>query len=214
VGTLPKGAVYVRYVDDWVLALTCTELEAKKLKQKISDFIQNHRKIKLDLEKTKISRNTEGYNFLGFRIQIKRGYKQMRETRSFKKGCFTRILKRTTSYVLYITPDVTRIIKRLKLQNMCDKNGMPIANLKWIKSSEYEIVTKYNEILKGIFNYYEPCGRLHKLYRVSYILRYSCARTLARRKKISLKKIFNTYGKNLTIKTTNHFQPNFKTSQV
>ncbi len=71
VETLPKGAVYVRYVDDWVLALTCTELEAKKIKQKISDFIQNHRKMKLDLEKTKISRTTEGYNFLGFKIQLK-----------------------------------------------------------------------------------------------------------------------------------------------
>jgi hypothetical protein len=45
---------------------------SKKIKQKISDFIQNHRKMKLDLEKTKISRTTEGYNFLGFKIQLKK----------------------------------------------------------------------------------------------------------------------------------------------
>lgn len=203
VETLPKGAVYVRYVDDWVLALTCTESEAKKIKQKILDFIQNHRKMNLDQEKTKISRACEGYNFLGFKIQIKRGNKQMRESRSYKKDQYTRILRRTTSYVLHITPDIDRIIKRLKTQNMCDKHNMPVANPKWVNFSEYEIVTKYNETLRRIFNYYEPCEKLHKLCRVSYILHYSCARTLARRKKISLTKVFDTYGKNLTVKTTN-----------
>lgn len=200
VDTLPKGAVYVRYVDDWVLALTCTESEAKKIKQRISDFIQNHRKMKLDLEKTKISHVSEGYTFLGFRVQLKSGHKLMREIRSFKEGQYTRILRKTTSRVLYVTPDSARILKRLKLQNMCDNKGNPLANPKWVNFSEYEIVTKYNEVLKRIYNYYEPCGKVQKLYRVSHILHYSCARTLARRKKISLKKTFDTYGKSLKIK--------------
>lgn len=198
VETLPKGAVYVRYVDDWLLALTCTESEAQQIKKKLSDFIRNQRKMELDQTKTKISRTSDGYNFLGFRIQLKSGTKQMRETRLYNNG-FSRILRRTTSRVLYITPDTERVIKRLKQQNICDKNGQPVANPKWIKSSEYEIVTKYNEILRGIFNYYEPCGKFQKLYRISYILQYSCARTLARRKKISLKQVFDLFGKSLKI---------------
>jgi retron-type reverse transcriptase len=201
VDTLPKGAVYVRYIGGWVFALTCTEFEAKEIKKKISDFIQNKIKIKLDQEKMTISRTSEGYKFLGFKVQLKRDYGQIRETRSYKKDQYTRILRRTASHVLNITPDTDFIIKRLKLQNMCNNKGMPVANPKWIASSEYGIVTKYNEILREIYNYYKPCGKLQKLHRVSFLLHYSCAKTLARRKKISLRKIFDTYGKSLTIET-------------
>lgn len=199
VSTLPKGAVYARYADDWVLAITCTTQEATKIKKKIADFIQRHRKMQLDSDKTKITYISEGFQFLGFDIKMATSNKQKRVTMK-SRDKYIRVLQRTYNRRLVISPDVNRIIKRLKLQGMCDVNGRPVANPTWIGSSEYEIVTKYNQILRGIFNYYEPCGRFHKLYRISYILQYSCARTIARRKKTTLKKVFNIYGKQLTIK--------------
>lgn len=63
--------------------------------------------------------------------------------------------------------DANRIIKRFKTQGMCDKNGKTMAYPKWLAFSEYEIVTKYNQIMRRVFNYYEPCGRLYKLYSIS-----------------------------------------------
>lgn len=208
--TLPKGAVYVRYADDWILALTCTKKEATNIKQEISDFIQPHRKMQLDSDKTKITYISEGFNFLGFDIKMVTTDKQTKIT-TRNRGKFLRILQRTQSRRFVITPDANRVIKRLKLQRICDKNGKPMGNPKWVGSSEYEIVTKYNQILRGIFNYYEPCGKFHKLYRISYILHYSCARTIARRKKISLREVFNIYGKQLTVKVE---QPNKKPLSV
>jgi len=199
VNTLPKGAVYARYADDWVLALTCTATEAKGIKNKIAEFILTQRKMQLDTDKTKITYISEGFKFLGFDITRLRNNKQ--KLVAMRSGNnYYRILQRTLSHRFLITPDADRIIKRLKLQRMCDKNGKPMANPKWVGSSEYEIVTKYNQILRGIFNYYEPCGKFLKLYRISYILHYLCARTIARRKKITLEKVFSMYGKNLTIK--------------
>lgn len=52
----------------------------------------------------------------------------------------------------------------------------------------------------GVTNYYRNCDSHRILNYISYILQYSCAKTLARRKKKSLKSIFIQYGKNLTIK--------------
>lgn len=51
----------------------------------------------------------------------------------------------------------------------------------------------------GIYNYYIPCDNHYLLNRVSYILQYSCAKTLAHIQKSSITKIFKKYGKNMKI---------------
>jgi group II intron reverse transcriptase/maturase len=200
VKSLKKGAVYVRYADDWVLALTCNKKEAEQIKIKISEFLQTERKMQLDKEKTKITRASEGYKFLGFEIRLNiKEPKLARVLQKHKKGNYTRTLKRTTSRQLTIEPDSDRILKRLKLLKFCNKNYEPRGKPAWIVYNEFQIVQKYDHVFRGIFNYYEPCQRLTRLARISYILQYSCAKTLARRKKISMRQIFTKYGKNLHV---------------
>ena len=202
--SLPKGSVYVRYADDWVLALTCTKKTATEIKQKISEYLKEKKKMELDMEKTKISFVSTGYKFLGFEIRMGIAKpKQMRVLQLDKKtGIYSRVLKRTTSRQITVEPDSERILKRLKRLKMCKNNYDPVAKPTWIIYDEFEIVQKYAQIFRGLFNYYEPCARLSRLNYVSYILQYSCARTLARRKKVSLKEVFQLYGKNLIIKKT------------
>lgn len=65
---------------------------------------------------------------------------------------------------------------------------------------EFEIVQKFSQIFRGLFVYYLPCSRLSRLSRASYILHYSCAKTLAKRRKSSIRSIFKTYTKKLIIK--------------
>ena len=60
---------------------------------------------------------------------------------------------------------------------------------------------KYQQIMMDLYNYYAEVDNLTILSRVSYILQYSCAKTIARRKKISLPKIFAQYGKNINIRS-------------
>ena len=52
------------------LALTCKKKEAEQIRNKISEFLQTHRKMELDEEKTKITHASEGYKFLGFEIRL------------------------------------------------------------------------------------------------------------------------------------------------
>jgi group II intron reverse transcriptase/maturase len=199
---LKKGAVYVRYADGWVLALTCKKKEAKQIKNTISEFLQTHRKMQLDEEKTKITHASEGYKFLGFEIRLNiKKPKLARVLQKNSKGNFTRTLKRTTSRQLTIEPDSNRILKKLKLLKFCNENYEPRGRPAWTVYNEFQIVQKYSQVFRGIFNYYEPCDRLTRLYRISYILQYSCAKTLARRKKVSMKQIFIKYGKNLFVET-------------
>jgi group II intron reverse transcriptase/maturase len=197
---LKKGAVFVRYADDWVLAITCTNSKALEIKERISEFLLKEKKMELDSEKTKITYVQNGYKFLGFEIRLM--VENPRQTRVLSRhpnGTYSRSLKRTTSRQFTVEPDTNRILKRLLALKMCRPNGFPLGKTTWRQYDEFQIVQKYNQMFRGIFNYYAPCGRVLRLQRISYILQYSCAKTLAGRKKTSLRKIFKTYGKNLRI---------------
>ena len=63
----------------------------------------------------------------------------------------------------------------------------------------YEIVLKYSQMQVGLYNYYRNVDNLEVINSVLYILQFSCAKTIARRKKTSIAKIFSTYGKTLQI---------------
>lgn len=204
VNKLPKGAVYTRYADDWVLALTCNWEQAEQIKEKISEYLKTEKKMELDEEKTKITRASKGYTFLGFEIRsgTQKNIKQKRVLLKHKNGKFTRTLRRTTSRVITVEPDKKRILNRLKILQFCDRNYKPKAKAAWIVYDDFQIVEKYSQICRGIYNYYEPCGRLSPLSHIFYILQYSCAKTLARKKKISIRRIFLMYTTKLIIKKT------------
>lgn len=199
---LEKGAVFVRYADDWVLALNCNKRKAEKIKDKISEFLLTHKKIKLDEDKIKITFISEGYKFLGFSIRLNVKKPKIRfVTQETAKNKFSRHLKRTISRQLTIESDSEEILQRLKATNFCNNDYKPRGKSAWLIYNEFRIVQKFSQVFRGIYNYYSHCGRLTGLYHISYILQYSCARTLARKKNVSLKKIFTLYGKNMQIKT-------------
>nr|QUX32878.1 hypothetical protein [Blidingia minima] len=54
--------------------------------------------------------------------------------------------------------------------------------------------------MRGIFNYYRHLKNLSVINYVFYILKFSCAKTLARRQRISMSKILTKYGPQLNIK--------------
>ena len=200
---LKKGAIYVRYADDWVLAITCKKKEAEIIKDKIAEFLKEHRKMQLDEEKTKITQTSKGYKFLGFEIRLnKTKIKLKRVLLKHADGSYTRPLRRTTSRNITIEPDSKRILKRMKIMKFCNDQYEPRARPAWIVYNEFQIVQKYAQIFRGIYVYYEPCKKLTRLSHISYILQYSCAKTLARRKKVSIRKIFDLYSTNLNIETT------------
>lgn len=202
--SLTKGAVYVRYADNWVLAITCTISKAEKIKKKIAGFLKTERKMELDVKKTKITYASKGYKFLGFEIRLNVQKPKLMKVLQLHKssGHYSRPLKRTTSRQITIEPDSDRILKRLRILKVCRNNFDPIGKLSWRVYDEFAIVQKYAQIFRGIFNYYAPCGRLTRLAHISYILQYSCARTLAGRKKISMSKVFQKYTKKLIVKKT------------
>jgi hypothetical protein len=95
----------------------------------------------------------------------------------------------------------TELLKIGLLKNGFVKpNGKPKCCNKFIFLSDYEIISKYNSIIKGIINFYIIAENKLSLDEAIYILEYSAAHTLAAKHKTTISKIFKKYGKPIEIK--------------
>lgn len=170
--------------------------EVTHFKEIINTFIDNKLKMQLDSDKTQITQTTKGFNFLGFTYKMA-SHKSMKSSKVIVKNKYStnRVIKRTTSRITTITPDKQRILKNLTLRGYCDPNHKPISVPKYIPLSDFETVLHYNQV--GIFNYYRFIPNLSIINYTFYILKFSCAKTLARKKKQSISKIFTQLGSNI-----------------
>ena len=211
--SLPRTALYTRYADDWVIAVTATHAQATEIKEKVAKFLQVKLEMQLDPKKTLISRLEDGFDFLGFTIQSWSSDQNKITSKliTYKDKPSVRFKQRTTSRKITTAPCAKRILTNLVRNNFCQGSEyFPIAKAAWTALDEYEIVLKFRQTFLGIYNYYCLADRTYILNRVSYILKFSCAKTLAYRKKRHIPQIFAEYGSNLTI--TREFQGKDKTN--
>ena len=205
ISSLPKKAVFARYADDWVLLITGTKESANRYKEEIRLYLLENLMMSLDVDKTRITRIDDGVGFLGYSIKMTKPdqIKTIRQLYKFPDGSFGRQARRTTVRKLTIIPDFNRIKRNLLRIGVCKETDLfPIGITPWAIFDEYEIVLKYRRIIVGLANYYRNCDSHYVLNRVSYILQYSCAKTIAVRQKITMPQVFSTYGKNLRITRT------------
>jgi len=191
---------YTRYADDWIILTNASEKHCEKIKKLLTDILKTKFKLELSNEKTKITNlRKEHARFLGFTLKNTLSKVQ---TRIRKDG--TKFKARTTLGPK-IGIDHERVMKRLEeIQVIKDRNAKKLKPRHvgiYCSLKDWEIVTKFTQIIRGLFNYYyySLTGKsdLHKYY---YLYRYSCLKTLAHRLRISIAKITKKYGNELIMK--------------
>jgi len=159
-------------------------------------FLSEQLKLTLNAEKTKITHSqSDSAKFLGYRVHKTKLSKMKISYNS--KG---RLTRRTTNTVL--DGPVDQIVDKLKQRGYANNKGAPTRNGRFINHTLYEIVEHYKMVEKGILQYYKLANNYGRVAaRTHYILKYSCALTIASKMKLNtLRRVFNKYGKNLNIK--------------
>jgi group II intron reverse transcriptase/maturase len=210
--------VYVRYADDWVFFTNADYKTTLNIKEKINKFLEEVLKLTLSIEKTKITNvKKQTMNFLGFRLGyyasnrkiLRLGKKRLPYTNIWKKRIFPPdrvrakipkpFARRTTGNQLLIGIDQIRLENRLKTKRfMANKSkGIKFSRRKteWTNLTDYEIILRYNQVIRGLTNYYAPLIRdFSTLVKYTYIFQYSCLHTLASKHNTSITKIIKKYG--------------------
>ncbi|MGR5978726.1 group II intron reverse transcriptase/maturase [Bacillus cereus] len=63
-----------------------------------------------------------------------------------------------------------------------------------------QIINRFNSINRGIQNYYRFVDNFAKIGRIQYILKFSLAKTLAKKYRISVSKVFKKFSKDITFR--------------
>ncbi|QDZ77431.1 RNA-dependent DNA polymerase, partial [Bacillus cereus] len=192
---------YIRYADDWILGV-CGSLElAKQVKEELKIFLQEKLKLTLSEEKTKITHAQSGQaHFLGTDLSNGRngGHIFVTTTTRKAKRCYKSRAGKTTPTM---KAPIAKLVQKLCLKGFCTPIGVPSCKDGWTTLDTDQIITRFNSINRGIQNYYRFVDNFAKIGRIQYILKFSLAKTLAKKYRISVSKVFKRFGKNITFRT-------------
>nr|UVB12063.1 maturase K [Erica australis] len=89
---------------------------------------------------------------------------------------------------------ITPMIGSLSKAKFCNVIGHPISKPVWAALSDYDIIERFAHIYRNISHYHSGSLKKMSLYRIKYILRLSCARTLARKHKSTVRAFSKRLG--------------------
>nr|AKP49395.1 maturase K [Campynemanthe viridiflora] len=79
------------------------------------------------------------------------------------------------------------LIGSLSKAKFCTVLGHPISKSIWADLSDSDIIDRFGRICRNLSHYHSGSSKKQSLYRIKYILRLSCARTLARKHKSTIR---------------------------
>lgn len=181
---------YVRYADDFLIAVNGSKEDCEMIKAKLTEFIRNELKMELSQEKTLITHSNETARFLGYDVRVRRD-QQVKPW----KNCKQRTMNNTVELLIPLKDKVEKYLFNKGVVKQRSDNGKlePVARVDLTRHTDLEIVTTYDAELRGLCNFYFLASNYRSLNYFSYLMEYSCLKTLAWKHRCKLSKIYDKY---------------------
>nr|AST09085.1 putative reverse transcriptase and intron maturase [Eutreptiella pomquetensis] len=174
---------YCRYLTHWIVLFPAS-VDISKIKSWILEYMISNINANTVSRTCKEISVLTGFSFLGYSVK------------------FSKTMAFNTPYILTslkIYPDKFCILRSLLTKSVISReNFFPIAKRSWVNFSDYDIVLNFRRIILDLVYYYKYSYSLKSLHFVLYLLKFSCAKTLACKNRITLTQVFNKYGSVLT----------------
>ena len=185
--------IYARYADFFLIGVAGSEGLANQIKEEVGNFLLTL-SLTLSEEKTRVTDIRKDYaSFLGYRIKRDTLFK-FPYVRPKGQPPHLKQVQRVSGKLVSIEAPISKIVQRLAANGFCDTKGFPISKKTWLAEEDNQIIQSFNDTIRGIFGYYSGAHKRRHQQRIWYILRFSCAYTLAAKHRCSLKKIFLKHG--------------------
>lgn len=181
-----KKIKYVRYADDFLIAVNGNRQDCEKIKQELTEFISTTLKMELSQEKTLITHSNTPARFLGYDVRVRRD-QQIKPKGKFK----TRSMNNKVELSIPFKDKIEKFLFSNGIVKQRSDNGKlePVHRPQLLNRTDLEIVTIYNAELRGICNYYGLASNFNKLIYFNYLMEYSCLKTLAGKHRSKVSKI-------------------------
>nr|AEH59337.1 maturase K [Lanaria lanata] len=184
---------YVRYQGKVILASKGTYLLMKKWKCYLVNFWQYYFHFWSQPYRIHINQlSNYSFYFLGYLSNVL--INPLAVTNQMLENFF--LIDTVTKKFDTIVP-VIFLIGSLSKAKFCTVSGHPISKPIWADLSDSDIIDRFGWICRNLSHYHSGSSKKQGLYRIKYILRLSCARTLARKHKSTVRTFLRRLGSGL-----------------
>ena len=187
-----KKLKYVRYADDFLIAVKGSREDCQWIKSKLAESIGDVLKMELSEEKRLITHSSKCARFLGYDVRVRRSGKIKRGGPGHVK---MRTLNGGVELLVPLNDKIRQFVftKGVAIQKK-DGSMFPVHRKYLVGLTDLEIVSVYNAELRGICNYYGMASNFCKLHYFAYLMEYSCLKTLASKHKTSLSRTIDKFN--------------------
>ena len=184
-----KKIVYVRYADDFLIGVKGSRSDAERIKRVLTEFTSARLMLELNGDKTKITHSSQRVRFLGYDVKVRRNQKTKRTSNG--------LVKRTLNLSVELLVPMTVVEKFLYdhdiVRQAKDGSLFPKRRECILSNTDLEILDTYNAQTRGICNYYSLACNFSNLSYFTYLMEYSCLKTLAMKHKTHISAIYDKH---------------------
>nr|QOE90744.1 maturase K [Benthamia flavida] len=182
---------YVRYQGKAILASKVTLILMKKWKLHLVHFWQFYFHFWSQPYRIHIKELPNySFSFLGYFFSLLKKTLVVRNQMLENSYLINTLAKKLDT----IAPPVISLIGALSKAQFCTVLGHPISKPIWTDLSDSDILDRFCRICRNLCRYHSGSSKKQVLYRIKYILRLSCARTLARKHKSTVRTFIRRLG--------------------
>nr|ANX10273.1 maturase K [Phelipanche lavandulacea] len=174
---------YIRYQRKSILASKGTSFFMKKWKCYLITFWQCRFSLWFDPRRIYINQlSKNSFEFLGYLSSLRMNPSVIRSQILENSFLINNVIKKVDTLIPIIP-----LISSLAKAKFCNVLGHPISKPIRTDLSDSNIIDLFGCICRNLSHYYSGSSNKKSLYRIKYILRLSCARTLARKHKSTVR---------------------------
>nr|YP_009899844.1 maturase K [Neotorularia torulosa]QKK46738.1 maturase K [Neotorularia torulosa] len=184
---------YVRYHGKFILATKDTPLLINKWKFYFVNLWQCYFSIWFQPQKVNINQlSKDNLEFMGYLSSLRLNPLVVRSQMLENSFLINSVRIKLDSKI-----PIYSIIGSLAKDKFCNVLGHPISKATWTDSSDSDILNRFVRICRNISHYYSGSSKKKNLYRIKYILRLCCVKTLARKHKSTVRAFLKRLGSGL-----------------
>nr|YP_010392286.1 meturase K [Campanula pallida]APM83873.1 maturase K [Campanula pallida]UPX07894.1 meturase K [Campanula pallida]SIP85468.1 maturase K [Campanula colorata] len=184
---------YVRYQGKLILASKGTSLVMNKWKYYFVNLWQSYFYLWSQPKRIHLNQlSKHSLDFLAYFSSVRRRTSTVRNQMLAKFFLSDNAIKKFDTFV----PIIPMIVSLAKYK-FCNRAGHPISKAVWVDLSDSDIIDRFGRISRNLSHYHSGSSKKKSLSRIKYILQLSCARTLARKHKSTVRAFLKRFGSEL-----------------
>nr|YP_010950876.1 maturase K [Corydalis heracleifolia]WML68865.1 maturase K [Corydalis heracleifolia]DBA09039.1 TPA_asm: maturase K [Corydalis heracleifolia] len=136
--------------------------------------------------------SNHSFEFMSYLSSVRRNPSVVR-TQMLENAFLMEIASKKFDTLIPIIPMIGSLAKA----KFCNVSGHPISKPIRADLSDSDILNRFGRICRNLSHYYSGSSKKKSLYQIKYILRLSCARTLARKHKSTVRAFLRRLGSEL-----------------